>query len=232
MTTYYNELNQPVGFPMPEWKPCQPPPRVPLIGRLCRVVPLDPAQHARQLYEANSTATDDGDWTYLPYDPYADFEPYLAWVQSIYQLDDPVFYAIVDQTTDRALGVASLMRIVPSLGVIEVGHIHFSRLMQKTPMATEAMYLMMRHIFEDLGYRRYEWKCDALNMPSRGAAQRLGFQYEGTFRQHRMYKGRSRDTAWFSILDTEWPRIKVAFERWLSAENFDAQNQQRTKLSI
>ena len=231
MQTYYNSLNQLVGFPMRDWQPCLHPPHTPMQGRTCRLEPLNPERHAQSLYAANSAATDDGDWTYLPYGPYDSLEAYTAWQQAVYLGKDPQFYAIIDLASGEAVGVASYLRINPKQGSIEVGHIHFSRQLQKTPIATEAMYLMMKRAFDELGYRRYEWKCDALNAPSRAAAQRLGFSYEGTFRQALMYKGRNRDTAWFSILDTEWPQLKAAYEGWLHPDNFDAQGQQKMRLA-
>jgi RimJ/RimL family protein N-acetyltransferase len=145
--------------------------------------------------------------------------------------DDPCFFSVIDLTTGKAVGVASYLRIVSGVGVIEVGHIHFSPLMQGKPISTEAMYLMMRQVFDAWGYRRYEWKCDALNRPSCTAAQRLGFMFEGIFRQATMYKQRNRDTAWYSILDREWPAVKAVFESWLEAGNFDANGRQKTSLS-
>jgi RimJ/RimL family protein N-acetyltransferase len=143
---------------------------------------------------------------------------------------DPMFHAIIDLTTGKPVGVATLMRIDAANGVIETGHLNYSPLLQHQPAATEAMYLLMRRVFDELGYRRYEWKCDSLNAPSRAAAQRLGFKYEGTFRQHMVPKGRNRDTAWFSILDTEWPGLKLGFEQWLAPSNFDAEGRQRRSL--
>lgn len=145
--------------------------------------------------------------------------------------DDPLFYAILDKKTEKAVGLASYLRIQPKVGVLEVGHIHYSPLLQKTPLATEAMFLLMRRAFDELGYRRYEWKCDALNAGSRKAALRLGFTFEGIFRQASVYKGRSRDTAWYSVIDREWPALKEAHEAWLSPENFDAQGRQLARLS-
>jgi len=145
--------------------------------------------------------------------------------------DDPLFHTIVDLATGKAVGVATFMRIDRASGVIEVGNINYSPLLQRTPAATEAMFLMMRRVFEELGYRRYEWKCDSLNAPSRAAALRLGFQFEGIFRQAVVYKGRNRDTAWFSIIDSEWPSLKRAYEQWLGPENFDAEGRQKRKLA-
>ena len=230
MSTHLNHLDQPVGFPVPNWQPCQPPPRTAMTGSYCRLEALDPDSHAEQLYHAYVAERHDGDWTYLPYGPYDSFEPYRSWVESVYDVDDPVFFAIIDLKTDKAVGVASYLRIAPAIGSIEVGHIHYSPMLQKQPAATEAMFLMMRRAFDELGYRRYEWKCDSLNAPSRKAAQRLGFSYEGLFRQAAMYKGRSRDTTWFSIIDEEWPGIKSAFEAWLAPSNFDASGQQKARL--
>jgi RimJ/RimL family protein N-acetyltransferase len=197
-------------------------------GRLCRLDPLDPA-HAAPLFEAHALDREGRNWTYLPYGPFASSAEYTRWVEWASAQDDPQFFAIVDGAT-RPVGVASYLRIEPAMGVIEVGHLAFSPLLQRRPAATEAMYLMMRRVFEELGYRRYEWKCDALNAPSRRAAERLGFTYEGTFRQMHVVKGRNRDTAWFSITDSEWPVLKRAFEGWLDPANFDAAGAQRRRL--
>jgi RimJ/RimL family protein N-acetyltransferase len=142
-----------------------------------------------------------------------------------------LFFTIIDKASGKAVGVASFLRIDPKMGVIEVGHINYAPALQRTPQATEAMYLMMKRVFDELGYRRYEWKCDALNAPSYRAAERLGFVYEGTFRQATIYKGRNRDTAWYAIIDKDWPKLKAAYEEWLSPQNFDAAGQQRNKLS-
>lgn len=169
-------------------------------------------------------------WTYLSYGPFDDFEQYAAWIHAASESSDPLFFAVVESHSNRAAGVVSFLRIDPPSGSIEVGHLAFSPRLQQTPAATEAMFLMMKRAFE-LGYRRYEWKCDALNAPSRGAALRLGFSFEGVFRQATVYKQRSRDTAWYSILDREWPLLEPAFMRWLAAENFDADGKQKTRLS-
>ena len=149
-------------------------------------------------------------WTYLVYGPFARLEDYRTWAEKMAPSDDPLFHAIIDQTTGKAVGIAAYLRIEPAVGVIEVGHIALSPLVQRTPAATEAMYLMMRRVFDELGYRRYEWKCDSLNAPSRAAAERLGFRFEGIFRQATIYKGRNRDTAWYSVIDQEWPARKAA----------------------
>ena len=165
-------------------------------------------------------------WTYLFQEPFREFESYHGWLLDVAKADDPLFHAIVDLQTGKAVGVATFMRIEPAHGVIEVGNINYSPLLQRTPAATEAMFLMMRRVFDELGYRRYEWKCDSLNAPSRTAALRLGFKYEGLFRQAVVYKQRNRDTAWFSITDAEWPALRRAHELWLATANFDGQGRQ------
>jgi len=169
-------------------------------------------------------------WTYLPYGPFESPDGYRDWVTERSRDSDPLFLAIVDGATGLATGVASYLRIDSGNGSIEVGHLAYSPLLQRTPAATEAMYLMMRHAFE-LGYRRYEWKCNALNTPSRVAAQRLGFAYEGIFRQASVVHGRNRDTAWYAIIDSEWPALQAAYEQWLAPANFDSDGQQKTRLS-
>jgi RimJ/RimL family protein N-acetyltransferase len=198
-------------------------------GRFSRLEPLDSERHARDLFDANSLDVEGRNWTYLPYGPFKAFEAYYAWVVDLSARTDPQMWAILDGASGRAVGVAGYLNIVTQVGSIEVGHLHYSPLLQRTPAATEAMFLMMRRAFE-LGYRRYEWKCDALNVPSRRAAERLGFSYEGLFRQARVNKGRNRDTAWYSIIDREWPALEAAFERWLDPSNFDHQGKQRDPL--
>lgn len=224
-----NEFGQPVGLVVPSWQAPPLPGDVMLTGSACRIEPLSAANHTASLYTANEKAKDGRAWTYLPYGPFDEFEDYHAWVTSAAAGSDPKFYAIVDLKTGRAAGVASLMRINPQAGTIEVGHIHFSPLMQRSRAATDAMYLLMRYAFE-LGYRRYEWKCDTLNAASCAAGKRLGFRPEGVHRQARVAKRRNRDTAWFSILDSEWPARRAEFERWLAPENFDAKGLQRSPL--
>ncbi|HUN45417.1 MAG TPA: GNAT family protein [Stellaceae bacterium] len=226
-----NQLGQPIGFPLPHWSARPRPPRAPMEGRFCRVEPLDPGRHAASLHAANVEDTEGRIWTYLPYGPFASPAAYQAWAETSARGEDPLFHAIIDRASSRALGVASYLRIDPPVGVIEVGHINYAPALQKRPAATEAMFLMMRRVFDELGYRRYEWKCDALNAPSRAAAERLGFKYEGLFRQATVYKGRNRDTAWYSILDREWPALRAAYERWLDPANFDAEGRQCISLS-
>jgi RimJ/RimL family protein N-acetyltransferase len=229
MSQHANHLGQPIGFPLPGWQARPRPPRTAMVGRFCRVEPLDPERHAEALFAANRENRDNRNWTYLPYGPYERLGDYRLWVEQVCRAEDPFFQAVVEN--GRAVGVASYLRVEPGIGVIEVGHINYSPLLQRKPAATEAMYLMMRRVFDELGYRRYEWKCDALNAPSRAAAERLGFRFEGIFRQATVYKQRNRDTAWFSIIDSEWPSLKARFERWLDPANFDEQGHQREKLS-
>jgi len=222
-------VGRPVGRPLPNWTPRPRPGRDVLQGRYCRLEPLDAARHAEDLFTAFSEA-DEG-WTYLPYGPFGDCDGLRTWLEDMSRHEDPLFFAIVDRE-GRAVGLASYLRINPEMGSIEVGHIHYSRPLQRTRAATEAMYLMARRAFDELAYRRYEWKCDDLNAPSRRAAERLGFVYEGTFRQDRIYKGRNRDTAWYSITDAEWPAVRAALEAWLDPSNFDEHGVQLTRLSI
>jgi RimJ/RimL family protein N-acetyltransferase len=225
-----NEFGQPVGVPVPGWTQRPMPPRTAMTGRFCTVEPLDPERHTAQLFAAFSE--DDGRmWTYLPRGPFASASDYRAWAESAARLDDPLTHAIVDSASGEAVGTAAYMRIEKAVGVIEIGSITYGPRLQRRPAATEAMYLMMRRVFDELGYRRYEWKCHSLNMPSREAALRLGFRYEGLFRQATMTRGRNRDTAWFSVIDSEWPALRTAFERWLDPENFDAAGRQRQSLA-
>jgi RimJ/RimL family protein N-acetyltransferase len=220
----------PIGDPVPDWTPRPRPERTPMVGRYCRLEPLDVERHLDQLFVANRKDESNRMWFYLPYGPFDRLEDYRDWVQENSVGDDPIFHAVV-VPDGGAVGVASYLRISPEAGSIEVGGIAYSPRLQRTQAATETMYLMMRHAFDDLGYRRYEWKCNALNAPSRAAALRLGFTFEGIFRQAQVLKGRNRDTAWYSILDREWPPIKTTFERWLDPANFDASGRQREKLS-
>jgi RimJ/RimL family protein N-acetyltransferase len=194
------EQGLPVGAPLPDWEPCPRPDLDSLIGQYCRLVPLKAGLHASSLFEAYGQDQEGLGWTYLPYGSLDDPVAFRSWVDKMVSHDDPLFLAILDET-GNAVGIASYLRINPDMGSIEVGHIHYSLTLQRTPAATEAMYLLARRAFDELGYRRYEWRCDDLNAASRLAGERLGFVYEGTFRQDRIYKGRSRDTAWYSITD-------------------------------
>jgi RimJ/RimL family protein N-acetyltransferase len=218
----------PVG-PIVDAAPAQRPGAVALQGRFGRVEKLDPARHAADLWRAFHA--DERLWTYMFYGPFADAGSFSNFLEKIAVLQEQVYYAIVDRD-GRAAGWAALMEIRPQPRVIEVGSIVYGPALQRTPLATEAQYLLARYAFETLGYRRYEWKCDALNATSRRAALRLGFTFEGIFRQHMIVKGRNRDTAWFAMLDSEWPRARSAFERWLAPDNFDGGRQRRPLAAI
>ena len=224
-----NHLGQPIGDPVPAWTPPPRPARDGMSGAYCRLEPLDAARHAADLFEANRRDADGRMWTYLAYGPFDALDVYRSWVERMAASDDPLFFAVVDTASGRAAGVASYLRIDPPNGAIEVGHIAYSPALQRTRASTEAMYLMMRRAFT-LGYRRYEWKCDALNASSRAAAERLGFSFEGIFRQATVYKGRNRDTAWYAAIDRDWPRLERVFTRWLEPENFDGDGRQRARL--
>jgi RimJ/RimL family protein N-acetyltransferase len=221
-----NEHGQPLGEALPDWRPPPAPTRRVLLGRYCRLEPLA-VEHAAALHAAN--AADDGSmWTYLPYGPFAGLADYAAWVAQVTPGADPLLFAIVDESGAPA-GTAGYLRIDPRSGSIEVGHLAYAPRLQRTRAATEAMCLLMRNAFE-LGYRRYEWKCNALNAPSRAAALRLGFRFEGVFRQALVVKGHNRDTAWYSVIDGEWPRLHAGFEQWLAPANFDPAGRQRRPL--
>jgi RimJ/RimL family protein N-acetyltransferase len=226
-----NQFDQPIGAAVPGWSERPRPPRDTLPGRYCRLEPVAVDLHAADLYAAYMEAPDDRDWTYLfserPHTP-AIFREYLAGLAAS---EDPLHYVILDEAA-KPVGTAALMRIEPNHGVIEVGCITFSPRLKRTRAGTEAMYLLMRLVFDQLGFRRYEWKCDSLNSASRSAAERYGFTFEGIFRRAIVYKGRSRDTAWYSVVAEEWPRIRSAFETWLNPGNFDDAGRQRRPLSI
>jgi RimJ/RimL family protein N-acetyltransferase len=212
------------------WTPRPLPTVAPLEGRLVTLRPTDVTDDAAGLFEA----TRDGDpalWDYLPYGPFPDEAAFEQWLARHVADPSMLTETVIDRATGRPVGCASYMRMVPEHGVIEIGHIFFGATLQRTPAATEAIFLMMRHAFDDLGYRRLEWKCNAANARSMRAAERFGFTYEGTFRQHVIVKGRNRDTAWFSVVDSEWPAIRAGFEAWLSPENFDGEGRQLRRLA-
>ncbi|MEM8553432.1 MAG: GNAT family protein [Pseudomonadota bacterium] len=220
MTEELNAYGQPIGMPVSLDLPRPAPERVTLKGQHIWVVPMSP-HHAQGLFDRVGGSDRAPLWTYMPDGPPMDvaaMERFCDWAAAS---ADPMFFTLLDAETGAPLGFYTLLRHDPEHGVVEIGWILLSKALQSTTAATEAMWLLMRYVFETLGYRRYEWKCDALNAPSRRAAERLGFTYEGTFRQARVTKGRNRDTAWFSIMDHEWPAIKAGFETWLSPENFD-----------
>ena len=211
--------------------PAKSPTRVRLEGRLVTIEPLDPTIHADSLYQASHGDGKEELWRYLWDGPYPSLSAFESATRERAASEDPLSFAILDNRSGVAVGHCSYLRITPAHRVIEIGSILFTPSLQRTAGATEAMYLMARHAFEDLGYRRYEWKCDSRNAPSRSAALRLGFQFEGIFRQHMIIKGQNRDTAWFAMLDSEWPAIKANFERWLDPANFDATGRQKISLS-
>lgn len=223
-----NALGQPVGDPLPGWVPPPPPGPVVLTGRTCRLEPLG-EQHVEALHQALDIDSDESVWSYYPTGPH-DLAGFTAFADGLRA--DPTGLPFVVLVDDQPLGTASYLRIAPADGSIEVGNIVLGSALQRTTAATEAMYLLARHALDDLGYRRYEWKCDALNAPSIAAARRLGFTAEGVHRQARVYRGRNRDTAWFSILDREWPDIRSELERWLAPDNHDDQGRQRTPLRM
>lgn len=224
-----NEWGQEIGPELPGFVPPAAPPRSALSGRYVELVPLDPERHAAALYAAHAPLPG-SHWTYLPYGPFETAASYQRFLESMASGSDPLFFTLIDRASGAPAGLCAYLRIQRESACIEVGHLSFTPLSARRPGATEAMTLMMQRAFE-LGYRRYEWKCDALNAPSRAAATRLGFHFEGIFRQATVYKGRSRDTAWFSIVDREWPEVERAHRAWLAPENFDARGQQRSRLS-
>ncbi len=225
----FNSFGQPVGPDIPDWVTPPFPQPVTLTGRFCRIEPLSVERHSADLFAAHQRGGDDG-WTYLPYGPFATLDGYRDWVHEFCFNGDMLFFAIIDLASGSAVGQCSYLRINPEMGSIEVGHIKYGPQLARTPAATEAMYLLMQHAF-DLGYRRYEWKCDALNAPSQSAARRLGFRPEGVHREAVIYRNRLRDTAWFSIIKSEWPVIRAGTEAWLGPGNFDENGQQRLSLA-
>jgi len=206
------------------------PPRQALAGRYARLEPIDATRHLADLWPAVSDPADDASWDYLFNGPWRDHGAYAAQVAAWQASEDPLFVAFVDATSGRAVGTGAFMRIDTTMRVIEIGHLWFSPAMRRSRIATEVIYLMMRHVFDDLGYRRLEWKCNALNAPSRRAAVRFGFTFEGIFYRHMIAKGKNRDTAWYSLVAEEWPAVKAAYEAWLDPANFDAEGQQRSRL--
>ena len=227
----FNEFQQPVGLPLANWSQPPWPSREPLNGQYCRLESLNPQLHGDALFAAIHHQADEASWTYMAYGPFPARSDYQQWLEQYAGQADPQFYAIIDRQSQLPLGVAAYLRVMPASGSIEVGHIHYAPQLRRTRTATEAMLLMMQQVFS-LGYRRYEWKCDALNAPSRAAAERLGFTFEGIFRQATVVKGRNRDTAWYAITDLDWPRIQAGYQRWLAPENFDADGRQKQKLAF
>lgn len=204
----------------------------PLHGRWMWLEPVSASKHGLDLYESFAGDSHGHVWTYMGYGPWPSLAGFEQWLKEREASRDPWFYAFIRRDTGKAVGMGAFMRCDAANGVIEIGHIWMSPGLQRSREATEAIYLMIRHCFDDLGVRRLEWKCDSLNEPSRQAAVRFGFQYEGIFRQHLIVKGRNRDTAWYAMLDRDWPRVRKAFEAWLSPDNFDARGQQKAKLQV
>lgn len=224
---------RPVGPAVDPLPPGSKPDMRPLHGQWMMLEPVSAARHAKDLYASFADSDPHGDvWTYMPYGPWASFEQFEAWLKEREAARDPWFYAFIRRDTGKPVGMGSFMRCDAPNGAIEIGHIWMSPGLQQTREATEAIFLMIRHCFDDLGVRRLEWKCDALNAPSRKAALRFGFSFEGIFRQHLIVKGRNRDTAWFAIIDKDWPRVRAGFERWLRPENFDEKGRQKAKLQV
>jgi RimJ/RimL family protein N-acetyltransferase len=230
MNNEYNQFNQPVGHSLPHWNGCDVPTQSVLNGQYCRLERVS-AAHADDLFEAYQLPGSEKDWTYLPAGPFNDRPEFERHFNAILASVDPLHYAVVDLATGKAIGTVALMRIDAKNGVIEMGWVVYSRALMRTSMATEAQFLLMSYVMDNLHYRRYEWKCDSLNEGSRKAALRLGFKFEGLFRNATVYKGRTRDTAWFSIIDEEWPEVRNALVSWLSSDNFDNQGQQRQSLN-
>jgi RimJ/RimL family protein N-acetyltransferase len=222
--------DRPIG-PALDWRPAQRPSRTPLRGRFVLLRPVDAAADAETLFaESHPPIGDPDNWTYLPSGPFIDAAELHATLKYSEASADPLFYTLVLLPDGRQAGIASYLRITPEHGVIEIGHIWFGGSLRRTPAATEAIYLLAANAFDELGYRRLEWKCNALNAASRRAAERFGFRFEGVFRQHMVVKGRNRDTAWYAITDDEWPAIRAGFQAWLAPENLDAPGGQRQRL--
>lgn len=229
-TEQRNEFGQIVGALIKNWQAKQFPPLIVMKGHYCTLEPINIEKHRINLFASLSQDNQRQSWTYLPYGPFDTCEQFQACLIDTASAEDTQLYAILDPKTQLPIGIAGYLRISPEHGVIEVGHLHFSAMLKRTPAATEAMYLMMRYAFDELQYRRYEWKCNSLNQASRHAALRLGFTFEGIFRQSNVFKNHNRDTVWFSIIDSEWPALKSRFERWLDPSNFDYRGNQLVKL--
>ena len=225
----HNELGQVVGFPLPDWRHPPLPPHESVEGRWSMLEPLDPERHGAGIYRGLRLDPEGRNWTYSPAGPFSCKEDFVTWLQSIASSEIPMWFAVIDRSCREALGFASYFEADPPNGVIEIGGVHFTEPLKRTVAATESMYLMLRTAF-DLGYRRCEWRCDALNGPSRAAAERLGFSFEGIFRQHWVYNERNRDTAYYSMIDNEWADTRPAFEEWLDPANFDENGIQRNRL--
>ena len=225
-----NSIEFPTGETLYGWKTKQLPQKTKMQGSYCCLYPLDLKKHSLPLYESFCKDKNNLNWTYLPYGPFANYKDFKKWLLEYCLGEDPLFFVVVKD--GLPVGMESYLRIKPAVGVIEIGHIHFSPILQKTRASVEAVYLMMKRVFDEMGYRRFEWKCDSLNKRSCEAARKFGFQFEGIFRQLTIYKGRNRDTAWFSIIDKDWKRIKQNFEKWLDEKNFDEKNKPIVSLRV
>lgn len=221
-----NAFNQIIGEPLPDYTPGQFPDINILKGKTVTLEHLEMSKHLDDILDFCFTNAQPADWTYLPVGPFHSKEAVIDWLLNVTAINNAYFFAIRDMKTNKISGLFSLMSIVPSARTIEMGYVIYSADLQKSVAATEAQYLAMHYVFEELGYRRYEWKCDSLNQRSKHAALRLGMSFEGTFRQATVYKGRNRDTNWYSILNTEWPTQKAKFQHWLAPENFDSSGKQ------
>ncbi len=224
-----NAFGQPIGEALPDWTPRLWPPRTPIEGRFCRLEPLDADRHARGLFEAYAEAPDARDWTYLPDERETDAGAFHARIAARAASADPLHMAVL--RAGKVVGSAALMRIDPGNGVLEIGHVHFAPVLQRTPAATEAVFMLMRRAFDELGYRRLEWKCDSLHAASRRAASRLGFAFEGVFKNAVVTKARNRDTSWYAMVSSDWPTIRSGLEKWLSPSNFDNSGRQVADLA-
>lgn len=225
-----NSFNQYVGDSIENWMPRKRPSGTSMRGNYCILEPLKPNEHALKLFESFQYDDRGELWTYLFHGPFDTYRAFHDWLEACALDNNDLYFTILDIKTNEPVGITAYLRINPEHGVIEIGDNHYSKRLQKTPAATEVMYLMMYRVFEEFKYRRYEWKCDSLNQASRMSAQRLGFKFEGIFRQDKVYKNRNRDTAWYSIIDKEWPEIKDRLQRWLDPSNFDADGNQIVKL--
>ncbi|OEL02642.1 GNAT family acetyltransferase [Staphylococcus succinus] len=227
----FNAFNQPIGEQITHFDKPILPNIATLDGNYCRLEKLS-SNHTDDLFRQFSDPEDAPNWTYLPDDQIKDYNQFQQYINNRISSKDPYFFSIINKTNNEAIGIIALLRIDPQKASIEVGHIHYANVLKRTRIATEVHYLLASYVFDTLGYRRYEWKCDALNEPSKKAAQRLGFKYEGTFRNHLIYKNRNRDTCWLSIIESEWQNIKHNYEMWLDENNFDESEKQLNKLSI
>ena len=225
-----NQFGQIIGRQVDNWNTCQKPKKNIIYGKYCILEPLEINKHANNLYDSLALDNQGESWTYLPYGPFDTLNEFQDWLKTTSSDSNTLLYSILDNKTQQPIGISGYLRINPEHGVIEIGHLHFSKLLKRTSLATEAIYLMIKLIFDNLGYRRCEWKCNSLNEPSRIAAERFGFKFEGIFRQNYVFKNRNRDTAWFSIIDSEWPVLKTKFQKWLDPNNFDSTGKQIFKL--